>query len=418
MQNVIGWFFVLWALPATSAQVTEALLLDCQSTLVRQGFENVRVGAAGPETLFVDYENRVFRNEVTAAGVVLASLDTTLAEIDVLALTPKHRDLPICTIFVPLQRYREFIAGRLDADALAEALTIEKGHDPSNKTQMTKQTASSLRRFDVTIRPATAFQLGNYDDRLKISLSLMPEISTTLWRGGRLLAQAIIPLHDEIGVYTDEVRLGRLALSQWLQLPGDGFAALSIGGFSPDRYGVAGEFNQFLFHRHIKLGAAAEYSGFLLRQNDYWNYSDLDRFTWRGFCNYIFTPIDLVVGLQYAEFLMEDHGWQFEITRLYRDAEVAVYAAKTNVDKFGGVRLKIPLPPRRSARPGRIRLISPGYYQLGYQATNEVYTVAEPVATGITISTGNELAALPKLLFPGYIRNNLSLWKAAAAFLR
>jgi len=418
MNKAVCGFLCLFLLRAAVAQQPSSLLLECEQALVHQGFENISLAAAGEDTLYVDYENRVFRNEVTAAGVVLAALNEKLANVEVVALTPRNRDLAICTIYVPLSAYREFISGGLEARALAEALVMDKGHGALSTAQQTSRAESSFGRVDVTVRPGVAFQLGNYDDRLKINLNLLPELSATLWRGGRLLVQALVPLHDEIGLYTNEVRLSRAVLNQWLRLPGDGFASVSVGGFYPDRYGAAAECGYYFFDRHVHLGAAAEYSGFLLYQDKKWNYSDPGRWTYRTHAKYIFSRIDLIVGVQYAEYLHEDHGGQLDATRIWGDAEVGVYGAKTNVDRFGGVRLKIPLPPKRSSRPARLRVTSPGYLQLGYQATNEVYTIGGPVETGVTVSTGHDLMDLPKRLLPGYIRNNLGLWKKATGYLR
>lgn len=418
MHKAVYGFLWLFLLQAAVAQQPRSLLLECEQALVRQGFENLSLAAAGEDTVYVDYENRVFRNEVTAAGVVLAALSEKLTDVDVLVLTPRNRDLAICTIYVPLSSYREFISGGLEAGALADALVIDKGRRAAAASERTSRVESSFGRVDVTVRPGVSFQLGNYDDRLKINLNLLPELSTTLWRGGRLLAQALVPLHDEIGLYTDEVRLSRAVLNQWLRLPGDGFASFSAGGFHPDRYGAAAECGYYFFDRHVHLGAAAEYSGFLMYQNKKWNYSDPGRWTYRAHGHYLFSQVDVIVGLQYAEYLHEDHGWQIEATRIWGDAEIGVYGAKTNIDRFGGVRLKIPLPPKRSSRPARVRVVSPGYLQLGYQATNEVYTIGGPVETGVTISTGHEWMDLPKRMLPGYIRNNLGLWKKAADYLR
>jgi len=418
MYKAVCGFLWLVLLQQAAAERPHSFLFECEQALAQQGFENLSLAAAGDDTLYVDYENRVFRNEVTAAGVALAALNEKLVDVKVVALTPRNRDLAICTIYVPLSAYREFISGGLEARALADALVIDKGHGALSTAQWTSRAESSFGRVDVTVRPGVAFQLGNYDDRLKINVNLLPELSTTLWRGGRLLVQALAPLHDEIGLYTDEVRLSRAVLNQWLRLPGDGFASFSTGGFHPDRYGAAAECGYYFFDRHVHLGAAAEYSGFLLYQDKKWNYSPLGRWTYRAQGKYIFSQIDLIVGVQYAEYLHEDHGWQIEATRIWGDAEIGVYGAKTNIDRFGGVRLKIPLPPKRSSRPARLRVVSPGTLQLGYQATNEVYTIGGPVETGVTISTGQDLADLPKRLLPGYIRNNLGLWKKAAGYLR
>ncbi len=399
---------------ASQAEIPDSLLSACQSVLQQHGFENLAISAIGQDTVSLGYENRIYRNDMTAAGVVLACVQAQLAHIEVLQLIPQQRGIPVCTIIVSLPGYRQYIAGELDEKAFSASLRITSAaHLPFHV-----RSASSFGRMDITVRPGLAFQLGNYDDRFKINFNIQPELSTTLWRGGRLLVQAIVPLHDEIGIYTDEVRLGRFALSQWIRMPGDGIVSLNAGCFRPDRWGLAGEGAWYLFNRHICLGSAAEYTGFLLYQEKEWVYSKLSRWTWRGYGRYYFSPLDLIVGVQYAEYLMKDRGWQFEATRIFRDAEISIFMARTDQDKFGGVGLRIPLPPVRSSRPARVRLVSPGYLSFGYQATNKVYTTGQPIATGILVSNGNELVDFARRLLPTYIRNNLVLWKKAVRFVR
>jgi hypothetical protein len=405
--------FLVWA-GSGFAEISDASIAECQAVLQQQGFENLAVIAQGPDTLLVMYENRIFRNDMTAAGVVLACLQEKLANVTVLQLTPQQRAIPVCSIFIPLADYREFMAGRLDEKAFAASLHISS----AERLPVTTKSASSFGRVDVTVRPGIAFQLGNYDDRFKINLNLQPELSTTLWRGGRVLAQAIVPVYDEMGIYTNEARLGRFTVSQWQRLPGDGIVSLSAGIFKPDRWGIAGEGAWFLFNRHVCVGAAAEYTGFLLYQNDYWHYSDWSRWTWRSYGRYYLSRLDLMISMQYADYLMQDHGWQFEATRVFRDAEIGVFMARTDQDRFGGVNLRIPLFPVRSSRPARVRVVSPGYMAMGYQATNKVYTTGAPLSTGVLVSSGNELLDFARRLLPSYIRNNLSLWKRAGKYIR
>ena len=159
------------------------------------------------------------------------------------------------------------------------------------------------------------------------------------------------------------------------------------------------------------LGAEATYTGFLLYQEKKWNYSHPSRLTGRAYCTFFMDKLDLAIGVNYSEYLMGDNGWSGEVSRTFGETEIGLYFAKTNMDKFGGFRFKIPFPPQRRPRPGVIRLSTPYYYNWGYRATTRANTFGAPTQTGLAIATGSNLRNFQKNMVTSYIRNNIHVWK-------
>ena len=109
----------------------EESAVTLQKNLVDQGFENVQVSGDNNGLVRVRYENRVYRNEVRAAGVVLAEInrcDSTWSES---VLLPLHRQVVIAEIGVGMADYRAFRAGSIGANELAARLQFSAGESKS-----------------------------------------------------------------------------------------------------------------------------------------------------------------------------------------------------------------------------------------------------------------------------------------------
>jgi hypothetical protein len=384
----------------------ESLLAQIRDSVVRNGFENVRVFRLG-SAIQVEYENRIFRNELVAAGVVAHILSDRAAEDQDLVLIPLNRGLPMCAIHLSNSEYKNFISGKIANREFADRLKIEEYSRQAGQAGG----PSSFRKLDFTVSPGHTIQLGNYEDSFKFYGYLLPDVSTYLWPGAALRLQLLVPVYDEIGMYTKEVRLSRLSLNQVVRLPAGGLASVSVGAFEPSRYGVSSEAGYFLMNRRFWVGAGLDYTGLLLYQNKEWQYSKKTVRTDRAFIYYFLPWLDFSVGVQYADYLMGDHGWMLDVARTVGDFKIGIYAARTDMDKFGGFRLTIPLSPMRQPAARRVRLNWPSSYNWNYRMTSETVTYDVPLATGQTISSGFELIDFQKKLVTSYIRNNVGWWK-------
>lgn len=394
----------------------ESFLTLVSREVLNNGFENVKI-AVIDNTLQVEYENRVLRNEVVAAGVIAHILTKHTTDDFTAVLIPLNRGIPICAIRFLSADYRKFMSDAMDKKDFAQALHIEES-SRTMKPARDARISSSFRKLDFTVAPGHTIQFGNYEDSFKFNGYFLPDVSTSPWPGAALRMQLLVPVYDEIGMYTKEVRLSRLTLNQVFRLPAGGLASVSVGAFEPTRYGLSAEAGYFLLNRRFWVGAGLDYTGFLLYQNKEWLYSREKVQTDRAFIYYFLPWLDFSVGVQYADYLMGDHGWLLDVSRTLGDFKLGFYVARTDVDKFGGVRLTVPLSPMRQPAARRVRLNWPSAYNWNYRMTSETITYDVPLATGQTISSGFDLIDFQKKMVTSYIRNNVGWWKKAEKYVK
>jgi hypothetical protein len=381
-----------------------------ESALVQQGFENVRVNHNSDRHLSVEYENRVYRSNMDAAGIVASIATANQDDSCEISLVPLVHRMPVCSITFNVEDYREFFSGNVSPDSFAEKIKIVQDrffHDDSVRSSKNK----SFGKFDLVLYPDLSYQLGNLENSFKLYLTLSPEISTTLWQGFTLRGRYKIPLVDEIGHYKKQSSLTRLIASQFLRIPYNGLAVLNVGMFDPDRWGASGEAAWFLFKGHVFVGSKIDYTGFLLFREGVWNYSKPHVFTNRTFCYYNFDKVDVSLGINYVKFLLGDYGYQFEISRVFKEIEIGFFATRTNKDDFGGFTVKIPIFPNRRLRPGIVRISPPLYYSISYRSTSAAEILGGITETGVAVRGGVEIEDIVWNLTDTYIKNNIKVWK-------
>lgn len=383
---------------------------EIQKLLVQQGFENVvvRLRVKPKKELIIEYENRRYRYEMRAMGVVCALVSSKIKHIDWLTLIPKNRDIPLVQVRIHLQDYDSFIKGEISTKIFASRLEIsqnllsnESGN--GNTSLQTNQTNDSFRKIDLFINPDINARLGNYDDPYKWQLNIIPEISSFLFKGMKATAELIIPLENELGEEGDDIRPGRVVLNQTLRFPDHIFGSFSSGYFAPNRYGFSAEILKFLLNGNLSFGAKVDYTGFLLYMDKRWFYSDLNKWTYFLNGTYRFSPLDFYVSLSQGRFLLGDVGWRIDVLRSFGETDIGFFAIKTRAETIGGFRLRLPIFPMRRLAPYRIRASPPLYFDRTYR-----YSYTD---SGTSISTGCSLRDFMKKLVPSYIRNNIEEFK-------
>ncbi|MBN1561906.1 YjbH domain-containing protein [candidate division KSB1 bacterium] len=400
---------------------TEALFFENSQTLVARlaeyGFENIRVSSRQDNTVAIYYENRLYRNELFAAGIVAALLNELLEDERRVACVPCRRALPICELEFDLRDYRRFLAG---SDAAPEGADIVRVRSLARSAPSAAKNRS-FGKLDITLYPAFSVHLGNYDDRFKMFFALMPVLSTTLWRGAALYVEASIPLYNDVNYhyyrFKDYPQLSKAALSQMVRLPFDLMTSVTFGAFNPNRWGVGGEVIKHFWQRHLAVGYSMEYTGFLLYYASEWNYSSMRTTTSKLYATYYADFLDCQFGLSYNRYLMQDSGPLFEFSRNFRDTSVGFFFGSTELDKFGGIMLRFPFSPQKRSMPRSIRVTMPGYYDYSYRATNVIYTQHAPIQTGISVYTGTKLTYLYQNLTPNYVTNNIQVFRQAHQYV-
>ncbi len=395
--------------------ISDSGALEC--LLEKQGFTAVYTSHSGDTKLTVSYENRTFRNEVLAAGVVLGAINDFVSDSCRVVLIPHRNGVAMGSVAIDISIYRSFITGQTEQNVFVKSLDFDDKGDLSALAASTLKRKRQFPLADLLIHPSVTMQFGNYDDVVKATLGLTPELNVDVWRGATLTARVLFPMYDELGIYTLDPRLLRLSLFQAFRLSSDDLFFAQIGVFEPDRWGIAGEWAHSLYGRRFLLGCMGQYSGFFLHQEGVINYSPWRTGTGQIYGKYFAPRYDLMIQLAYTKYLFSENGPSIQISRKFADLEIGLLAAKTNIDKFGGLVLKIPLSPQKSGNPQKLRMRLPEYHTWKYESTSLAHTQGQTVQTGVMVTSAMEALDWLHFFVPTYIKNNIALWKTARQYL-
>ncbi|MDZ7722018.1 MAG: YjbH domain-containing protein [candidate division KSB1 bacterium] len=383
--------------------------------LARLGFENVVCYENRHGQLAVQYENRIHRDEVRALSAVLKCVDECVETEQRIMLLPVSRGMINTGISIHLTDYRAFIAREMNDATFFERIHFIKTKKFDLKSLTGQPRNTPLGKIDISVLPGMNFQLGNYEDRVKLNLNIYPDFRVRLWDGAEIQVQPVIPVFDEIyteqGVYDKSIRLSRATLSQFLTVPGDIRMIVAAGAFVPERWGAGIEMNRMFFNRTLLMGGRLHRTGFLFYQDQEWNISTDMLTTGSAYARIFLKPWNMSAGLSYEQFLMRDEGFSFDIARYFGETRLGFYVTRTDRDTHGGFRFTIPFSHPKHSAPNRLRIRWGEYYVWNYKASSEVYTYGGPIDTGISVQSGTEWRHVYKRLWPSYLKNNLSFLK-------
>ncbi|MGH7491097.1 MAG: YjbH domain-containing protein [bacterium] len=373
-----------------------------QIALTAQGFENVAVVVA-ERKIFVTYENRIYRHEARAIAEALRTAPPFAKGATHLILILQYRKLPFITVTVPLQPNfsDSSVASRAYGNSAAEVfLEVEPGW---HRLRSQCRTNTSLRKLDIVLFPQLHAMFGEYEDPWKFQANLAPELAITLWKGMSLSAQLIVPLYNELGPEGDSVRPGVLAFSQLLRLPQQVFAAVTLGHFTRQRYGVDLEITKFVMNGKLALGGNLGYTGYASYDQGKWIYSSLDFWTALADVRYRWRCFDLYAGVTYGKFLYGDVGWRMDVLRQFGEVDIGFYGIQTQTGANLGFNFSIPIFPPRYLKPGALRVRTAKYFAWEYR----YWSIWKSGSTGFRYETGQGLADLMKSFNPDFIASEV-----------
>ncbi|MBD3376500.1 hypothetical protein GF406_15805 [candidate division KSB1 bacterium] len=398
-------FWVFCSGLAAQEHDSSAVLID---RLVKEGFENIRVNQER-SFLRVSYENRVYRHEVEAFAIV-AALAVQESQAERLILIPQSQDVALAEIEFAAQSFRQFAQGEIEGDAFVKSMIFR---EPGKRTGQ-RHNASFL-KTDVLLYPRIAMQMGNWENRYKWRVSLVPQLDMTLMPSLFFQGRMLIPIKDEIkSTRSEQVRLAQAVFQGIHRLPGHVYASVRAGVFEPERYGVSVEAMRFLLGRQALLNVQFDRTGFLWYQEGVWNYSDLETQTWRAEATWFFSWVDLSVSAGYGQYLHGDKGPFARMFRRVGDTQVGFTVSNTDLDTYAQLHLVIPLAPRKRPAPGRVRIQYPFYYRMGFMAQEDVTRINRWQNPGVTVQGGLPLADWNRHLVPAFFINNVDFLQQIA----
>lgn len=388
--------FALPVFPGDERELTGRLIQH----LVGDGFENVAALQAGKE-LIVTYENRRYRDELTAAREVIAGIQALAREELEVTLLPQNRKIPLVAIHVAVPQPGVRPNGESPAPLSEVALEVALNFDSSwSKIKTLPRANASTGKLDLVLHPQFNVAFASYNNPVATQVNLAPALQTSLWPGMAFFAQIIIPLQNELARTDDYVRPGLVTINQTLRMPREVFLSASMGYFTQERYGLDLNVQKYFFNGGAAVGANFGYTGHASYLKGVWSYSAIKHQTMFLHSEIRIPRWDAALRATYGKFLYQDTGWRMEVTRQFREVDFGFFLLRSAAEMNTGFYFSVPIFPRKHLKPGRVRVRTADYFSWEY------FYKGFP-ESGTRYQTGNRLNDFMKRLHPDYVRNQI-----------
>jgi hypothetical protein len=415
---------------ARSAKVSvEEHLKIVQQQLTKTGFQNVRFGLRGTESIVVEYENPIFsHNELDAigvvAGTVLAGLPEEIRQIE---LVLRKADIIIAVLEIPAEAMRSYLLQGGNEVRLQERIRVRRTLRNEQQIVYLGPVANSTpfsARLELYPGLITyvATDVGVFD----FLLSLKPDLYINLWKGAVTQLRADIPVAwsqnlDDGKAYRNDrnnARIDRALLHQTISLPAAVMARVGGGMIMPDTYGTVNEVvwnpgagaHSFQVFQELaqksKGGVTIDYSAYTAG--------------YRYYC----ALLDTSVRIDGGRFWTKDTGITMELKRFFGDVETTIFYKNSQLPdhggnvQAGGITFALPLTLRKEFTRPPLQLT--GSNEWSYSQQSLIVTPGESnyvsVSTGIRPQLSYNLMrtfANRDRLSTAYIKSNLARMREA-----
>lgn len=386
----------------------------CQQYLVAEGFENVQFSFTRNHSLWITYENRVYRNEITALGIVLYYVAKNFPLINSYVIIPLFQDIPLFFLQINRSDYTDFMSNQIRAEEFLERLSISY-HTPSERPIRGYQSQKiNLSRFrmDLEFAPGLRSQFGRPGDPMQMQFNILGNISSTFARGLSLKAQWIAPIYNEFRSYEDEQRPGHLFLSQFIRLPQAYFISVSAGLFENQVYGVSSQVSKFFFCSRLIVLARLDYLNFGERCffNSYFT-TNPDHYNYLAGIQYNLQSVNFSTRLTWGKFLLGDRSWKLDVVRSFDELEIGFMGIwNETLGVLTGMTVRVPFPIARHAAPAPSRIRSTNYVNWNYRYL--------PRYEGYITESGVEINDIYRYVSRGFLVQNIDSIKTAMRHAR
>jgi len=411
LSYLLIWMYCLFSWSTGNSQSIDSSIRGMETMisqiLVEEGFQSIVVYNEDNK-MIVSYENRRYRFEV-AAMLRIMELITEEKDLglDEVVLVPKRLNIPILSVNLSLKAYQQFKNKEITIAQFAQYLSVE------NESIYTKNKSQSIQKhtgnyaLELEIEPQLRLALGGNPDAVIHQLNLVPRVNFFLWKGAKLSTGVILPISNEFQVEEEEmIRPELIAFSQFFRLPRNTYAGLSVGYFTKYRYGTQAEIGKFFLNNNLLIKGKIGYTGyasypkrlFLERPEKGWQRAKLDYVDYQIGLDYRFPKWDLVAGLTYGKGLFDKRFVEANLSRQINEMTIGFVALKTDNGENYGVRLSLPIFPKKYWKPKRVSVRPARQFKYDYNGNQNFVT---------QYSTGTNMADLHFQLNPSFIKNQL-----------
>jgi len=389
------------------ANSVNSIEIDVSHILIEEGFQSIVVYNQDNK-LIVSYENRRYRFEVAAILRIMELLTANKALVlDEMVLVPKRRNIPILSVSISLKAYQQFKNKETTIAEFAQYLSIESESIYTTNKPPTTQKHTGNYALELEVEPQLRLAFGGNPDAVVHQLNLVPRVNLFLWKGAKLSTGVILPISNEFQIEEEDlIRPELIVFSQYLRLPGNTYAGLSAGYFTKYRYGTQVEVGKFFLNNNLLIKGKIGYTGyasypkrlFLDRPEKGWQRANLDYIDYQIGMDYRVSKWDLVAGIEYGKGLFDKRYIQANLSRQIKEMTIGFVALKTDNGENYGVRLSLPIFPKKYWKPKRISVRPAHQFKYDYNGNHNFVT---------QYSTRTSIADLHFQLNPSFIKNQL-----------
>lgn len=355
-------------IPATAQNGDETV-----DALVKMGFENVGCTESGDERLYV-LENNVYRLSGVGVGAALDIIRKHGMPSDGkdCRLVVLENNVPVISLLCNAEAFEGKEISRRDWQVsydLGKEWKVAKGKKREN---------SSLFKVDLLIYPEFSFRNSRLSVPYQIRLNMNPTLQASLWRGGKVSAQIVVPVVNHYGYKYDDVRPGYITLSQTVRLPYRTFLTGTAGFFNNSRAGVDLQAEHYLKNGRFWVDGRVSYT--IWGEWGQWEFIDGEmknihpfkfgyskneaRITGQLGVNYYWAKYNTQFAFRGESFLEGDCGFRFDMLRHFRYCSIGFYGTYIPSDWWNrginaGFRFQITLPPYKYKRKGYVPRVMP-----------------------------------------------------------
>ena len=369
-------FFLVIAGTCYAAQQNDAFILDfsideCQHYLMAEGFENIQFSITQNRSLWVTYENRVFRNEMTALGIVLRYITEYFPFLEHYIIVPRHKDIPLVHFRVRRDDFVGYMIDEISSQEFVKRIQLSYSmlDEHPIRGYRSKKVNSSVFKMDVQFAPGLRLQFARPNDPAQMQFNALGNISATILNGLSLNGQWIAPIYNEFQSWEGKQRVGYLYLNQFLRLPHIGFMSLSAGLFDNQIYGASGQVTRFMFDSRFALSLRMDYLDY--GEHCFFNPylgANPGNLKYVIMSQYNFQSVNFNTRLSWGVFSLGDRSWRLDLTRSFSELELGFMGIWNESQGFlTGMNVKIPFPVSRHPMPGRGRIHVPRSIRWSYR---------------------------------------------------
>lgn len=367
-----------------------------ENRLVSQGFENIVLHINDRRAILIEYENRFYRNELTALAQVLKYASQILVSFDTFIVVPKNRNIPLVSIIARQSDIRHFLNHEISEEEFANAITINHGFTKyqTNFFYKTEPRQNSFFKSDIILFPGFKAQFSRPGDPAQLQLSLQPTIQTPIATGLQFETQLNIPFYNEFETTTFSVEFSKVIFNYIVHPFSGQLLSVTLGMFEMGYKGISCEYAKYFWNGQLALSSKLDYT----TTAGSWNKNFKPHYLAKA--KYRFPNVDFTIDAAVGHFLFEDNTWRISIVRSFGELDLGFMGIwSETIGILTGMIVNIPFPVSLRAAPGKFRISAPGSVPWQYRYL--------PLNDGYILDTGTEIDSFMKRLFPSYILNNL-----------